>query len=168
MPSFPHQHVCFSHQERRWPERHLLCLHHDPGDDQVSQHGRHFLCCKDPPQLQAKHGRDLGKHQTLLVSTRLPVPVHPSSRKERCWGMLTSPQKFLSRPKSWLVLWAPSCRACLGERPGAVPQAGADREARQLLKGASGLPSSCCADMSLASAPGLSEILPRSSKAGSH
>lgn len=46
--------------------------------------------------------------------------------------------------------------------------AGADREARQLLKAALGLPSSRRADMPLASALGLSEILPRSNKAGSH
>lgn len=82
--------------------------------------------------------------------------------------MLTPQKKFLSHPKSSLVLWESSCRACLSEGASTVPRAGADREVRQLLKGASGLPSSLCADVSLASALGLSEILPGSNKAGLH
>ena len=97
-PSAHHRHVCFSHQERRWPERHLLCLHHDPGDAQVSQHGRCFLCCKDPPQLQAKYGRDLGKHQTLPALGPAAGPSASLCREERCWGMLTSPKTSFSIP----------------------------------------------------------------------
>lgn len=139
--------MCLSHQEWRWPEWHLLCLHHDPGDDQVSQHGRCFLRCQDPPQLQTKYGGDLGKHQAL--------PVHSgcqSWHEREVLGVL----KTLPFPPQILMSIVGILMPALGW------------EGRQLLIAALGSFSSCCASTASESLLGLLEILPRGCKAESH
>lgn len=165
VPSSCHRHACFSHQERGRPERHLLCLHHDPGDAQVSQHGRCLLRCKDPPQLQAKHGGDLGKHQAPPVSALAAAPcasafLQASGRGARCWGML-APQNTSFPIPNPISVWG-----ILQEHVSVSSPAGwAGWVSESLLKAALVLPSSRCADVPLAR--GLPEIHPWTNRAGS-
>lgn len=165
VPSSCHHHTCFSHQERGRPERHLLCLHHDPGDAQVSQHGRCLLRCKDPPQLQAKHGGDLGKRQALPVSVLAAAPcasafLQAPSRVARCWGM-HAPQNT-----SFPIPNPTSDWGILQEHVSVSSPAGwAGWVGGSLLKATLVLLSSRCADVPLAL--GLPETHPWFNRAGS-